>query len=49
MPSVSYAGYAGLALNSYLDEPAACPYHLLTSWLFGADLGFHAEWLRDEP
>jgi hypothetical protein len=24
-------------------------YHFFTSQLFGVDLGFHAEWLRDEP
>ena len=33
----------------HLDEPTYCPYHLVTSQLFGVDLGFHAEWLRDEP
>jgi len=40
---------ARIPSNCRLDEPAYCPYHLLTSRLFGADLGFHAEWLRDEP
>jgi len=32
-----------------LDAPACPSYHYFTSQTFGADLGFHAEWLRDEP
>ncbi len=31
-----------------LDEPRLSRYHS-SSLLYGADLGFHAEWLRDEP
>jgi hypothetical protein len=31
-----------------LTNPRSPRYHL-TSLLYGADLGFHAEWLRDEP
>jgi len=35
--------------SSHLDVSALSPYDYFTSQLFGADLGFHAEWLRDEP
>ena len=43
--SHSYVNYR----VSDLDELVAGSYYFYTSLLFGADLGFHAEWLRDEP
>jgi hypothetical protein len=35
-------------MASLLTYPRLSRYHS-TSLLYGADLGFHAEWLRDEP
>jgi hypothetical protein len=34
--------------TTLLTSARPCLYHL-SSLLFGADLGFHEEWLRDEP
>jgi len=35
--------------SSPLTIPRMLRIILITSRSFGADLGFHAEWLRDEP
>jgi hypothetical protein len=37
------------ALRDQLDGTIARDVISETSLLFGADLGFHEEWLRDEP